>query len=77
MHSFLRTDDYPNTRVHSNISSNRTARIKENGKYYTSIARTVHFLGWQDLPLRENCDNDDPSNEDIIDKKKILRSYLK
>ena len=76
MHSFLRTNDYPNTRrVNSNISSNRTARIKENGKHYTSIAWTVHFLGWQDPPLRENYDNDDPSNEDIIDKRNFKESF--
>ena len=75
MHLFLRTDDYPNTRVDSNISSNTTARIKENGGYYTSIARTVHYLGWQDLSLRENYDNDDPSNEDIINKRNFKELF--
>ena len=43
-----------------------TAIGKEKHEYYTSIERAVHQLGWSDLALRENYDDDNPLTEDII-----------
>ena len=71
---FLQTTEIPSSRIDDNISFNEANRIK-NREYLTPISRALHYLGRQGLTLKGKYNNVNPTNKNVIKKRKFKKLF--